>query len=98
MEPLSNVAMWAIVVGFLQPPVLSLIMQTKWNDRLKALVAFGFSLVTGAGTAWLNGSLNGVGILTGILVVAVTSIAFYKGFWKPTGVSPSIERATNLEE
>lgn len=97
-EVLSDTAMWALIVGAAQPLVLSVIMQSKWSTKVQTLVAFLFSMVTGTGTALFTGQFTGLSIISSILLVAVVSITSYKGFWKPSGTSPAIERATSVKE
>jgi len=88
--------MWAIIVGFFSPIVLSVIQQPKWSERVQSIVAFVYSLIAGAITAYFSGAFDSVAnAVTAILLVLVATIAFYKGFWKPTGVSPAIEGATS---
>lgn len=92
---LTNAAMWAIVVGFLQPIVLQFILQSKWSARVQALAAFGFSVITGGLTAYFTGAFENVGsLVTVILLVAVASISSYQGFWKK--VTPDLKDATSI--
>jgi hypothetical protein len=91
----TDAALWAIVVGFIQPIVLQFLLQAKWSARVQALAAFGFSAVTGSATAYFTGAFENVAsIVTVILLVAVVSISSYKGFWKP--VAPELKAATSL--
>lgn len=92
---MSNLEMWALIVGFLLPPALSIVMQAGWSDQLQAVVAFVACALAGAGTAYFQGDLTGRRFVEAGLVVLVTTIATYKGFWKPTKVSPTIEAATS---
>lgn len=92
---MSNLEMWALVVGFLLPPLLSIIMQSGWSQQLQAVVAFVACAIAGAGTAYFQGDLTGRRFIEAGLVILVTTIATYKGFWKPTNVSPTIEKATS---
>lgn len=93
---MSNLEMWALIVGFLLPPALSIIIQTGWKQSVQAVIAFLACALAGAGTAYFQGDLTGRRFVEAGLVVLVTTIATYKGFWKPTGVSPQIEAKTNL--
>lgn len=93
---MSSLEMWSFIVGFALPPVLSVVMQSGWSVRLQAVIAFLACAVAGAGTAYLQGDLTGERFVEAGLVILVTTIATYKGFWKPTGVSPSIETKTNV--
>jgi hypothetical protein len=88
--------MWSLIVGFALPPVLSIVQQSDWSDRLRAVVAFVACAVAAAGTAYFQGDLTGERFVEAGLVILVTEIATYKGFWKPTGVSPAIETKTNV--
>jgi len=92
---MSNLEMWALIVGFLLPPALSIVMQTGWSQQLQAVVAFVACAAAGAGTAYFQGDLTGERFVEAGLVILVTTIATYKGFWKPTRVSPTIEAATS---
>ena len=92
---MSNLEMWALVVGFLLPPALSIVIQTGWSAQVQAVVAFLACALAGAGTAFFQGDLTGRRFVEAGLVVLVTTIATYKGFWKPTEVSPTIEKATS---
>lgn len=94
---MSNLEMWSLIVGFLLPPVLALLMQSKWPTQLQAVVAFAACAVAGAGTAYFQGDLTGRRFVEAGLVVLVASIATYHGFWKPTKVAPAIEEKTSLD-
>ena len=93
---MTNFQMWSLVVGFALPPVLSVVQQSQWSDRLRAVVAFLACAVAGAGVAYFQGDLTGERFVEAGLVVLVTAIATYRNFWKPTGVSPAIEAKTNV--
>lgn len=93
---LSNLAMYALVVGFFLPPVLAIVQQSSWSDKVRAVVAFLACLVAGAGTAYFQGDLTGRRFAEASLVILTTGMATYRNFWKPTGVAPTIESATNV--
>lgn len=93
---MSNFEMWSLIVGFALPPALSVIIQSGWSQRLQSVVAFLACAVAGAGVAYFQGDLTGRRFVEAGLVVLVAAIATYKGFWKPTGVSPGIETKTNV--
>jgi VIT1/CCC1 family predicted Fe2+/Mn2+ transporter len=92
----SDLEMWSLIVGFALPPVLSVIQQSNWSDRLRAVVAFAACAVAGAGVAYFQGDLTGERFVEAGLVVLVSALATYRNFWKPTGVSPAIEAKTNV--
>lgn len=93
---MSNLEMWSLIVGFLLPPVLAFVIQTGWSQRLQSVVAFAAAAVAGAATAYFQGELTKERFVESGLFVLVTTIATYKGFWKPTGVAPAIETKTNV--
>lgn len=93
---MNNLQLWSLVVGFFLPPLQSIIQQTSWPDKLRATVNFAACLIAGAGVAFFQGDLTGRRFVEASLVVLVAAIATYKGTWKPTGISPTIEKATNL--
>ena len=92
----SNAVMWAGIVGFLMPVVVSVLVQTGWNDRAKSVVAFVSCLIAGAGTAYFSGNFVGQDIVTCALITFTVAIATYYGFWKPSGMAGRIEAATTL--
>jgi hypothetical protein len=89
----SNLVLWTAIVSFFAPVVLDLIIQSGWNKRVQAIVAFLASAVIGVTTAFFSGAFNGVGIVTGILLAFVVTITAYKGFWKQ--VTPELKAATS---
>ena len=93
---MTDFEMYSLLVGFFLPPVLSIVQQSSWSDRLRAVVAFAACLLAGAGVAYFQGDLTGKRFITGALVVMVTGLATYRNFWKPTGVAPAIETKTNV--
>lgn len=94
---MSNLEMWALIVGFFLPVVLSVLIQSHWSTQVQAVFAFVACAVAGAGTAYFQGDLTGKRFVEAGLVILVTSIATYKGFWHPTKVAPAIEEKTTLD-
>lgn len=89
--------LWSTVVGFALPPVIAVLMQARWRPAVKGGVAFVACLVAAAGTVWLQGDLRRGGDLTlGFLLVFSGAIATYRLYWRPTGIVPAIERATEV--
>lgn len=93
----NNVAQWALIVGFALPPVLSVLVQTHWNAQVKSLLAFAACVAAGLGTAYFAGDI-GDDWVSSALIVLVTGISTYQGFWKPTGIAPTVEAATNVTQ
>jgi len=91
----TNLAMWSLIVGFVIPPVLAVVQQPTWSQSLRTVVLGVTALIAGFGTAYFAGSLDGKDITTAVLIVLVSAISTYRGFWKTSGVAPAIERATS---
>ncbi|BCW79019.1 hypothetical protein [Arthrobacter sp. NicSoilC5] len=92
---LDNPALWALAVGFFSPPVISTIQQSRWSARIQSLVAFGFYLVVAAVTAYVLGLFAIGDIFRLALLIFLAAGTSYKTLWKPTGISPAIERVTS---
>lgn len=97
---MTDLQMWELIVGFLSATlVLPMIQQPQWTTRTRAAVTFVYAVVVGLVTAYLTGAFAGVhDFRTGVssvLLMLVTAIASYRGFAKPTGLAPAIERATS---
>lgn len=94
---MTNLVMWAAIVGFALPPMLAIVQQSKWSDQVRSLVAFAACAVAGAGTAYFQGDFTGKRFVEAGLTVLVTAMATYQSFWKPTKIAPAIEEKTDLE-
>lgn len=94
---MTNIVMWSSIVGFFLPPVLALVQQPSWSNRVRSAVAFVACAVAGAGTAYFQGELTGRRFVEAGLVVLVTAMATFRNFWKTTGITPTIEEATALK-
>lgn len=88
--------LWSTVAGFALPPVLAVVMQARWRPETKGIVAFAACLIAAVGTVWLRGDLGrGEDLTTGFLLVFGGAIGTYRLYWRPTGIAPAIERATD---
>lgn len=99
---MTDVAMWALVVGFVSATfVIPVLQRPTWKPGLRAAVTFAYSVLVGAGTVFFTGGMqpgalqNPRVMATTILLVLVTAISVYKGFAQPTGIAPAIEHATS---
>lgn len=92
---LDTPALWALAVGFFSPPVISTIQQSRWSARTQSLVAFAFYLVVAAVTAYVLGLFAIGDIFRLALLIFLAAGTSYKTLWKPTGISPAIERVTS---
>lgn len=93
---LDTPALWALAVGFITPPVVSVLNEQKWSARTKSLVAFGFYLILAAVAAYFAGmfTVGDVGRLW--LLIFLSASTSYRNLWKPTGISPAIEKRTSM--
>lgn len=92
---MTNLAMWSMIVGFFLPLLLSVVQQPKWPSYVRSIVMFLGCLVASAGTVLLQGEFTGERWLESALLIVVTTIATYKGLWKPVEIAPAIEEATS---
>jgi 4-hydroxybenzoate polyprenyltransferase len=88
--------MYSLLVGFFLPPALAIVMQSRWSNALKAVLAFVACVIAGAGVAYFQGDLTGKRFVSAALIVLTTGLATYSQFWKPTTIAPKIERATDF--
>lgn len=93
---MTDLNMWAMIVGFLLPPIVAVIQRPTWTASARTVITALVCLVVAFVTVFLQGNVHsGRQLVTTALLVLVTSIATYRGFWKPSGVAPVIERATS---
>ncbi len=93
---MSNLAQWSAIIAFFVPLAVSVLNQSKWSAQLKAIAFFGVSIVAAAGTAYFQGDFTGKRWLDSALIVVAAAAAFYHGWWKPSGVAPTLEKATDV--
>ena len=92
-DGLSNLAMWSLIVGALTPPLLSVVQQPRYA-RFRPVLMIGAAVIDGVMVAWLQGNLDFSRFVNSALVAGVAIITAYHGIWKPSGVSPAIEKKT----
>lgn len=100
MDPMTDLAMWNLIVGFLSATfVLPIIQQPAWSAAKRAGVTFVYSVIVGLGIAYFTGAFDHVSDvragITSVLMTLIAAIATYKGFAQPTGVAGAIESATS---
>lgn len=92
-----NVQNWQVILGFLLPLATAVLLQQHWSSQLKAIVAFVFMVIVTSIGMFISGDFHDThDWLTAVLAVFSASIVSYVGFWKPTGVAPTIERTTSV--
>lgn len=95
METLpTDFEMWKVVAAVFLPLLIAVIQKQKWSGLVKAVLALVCCILIATGDAWVTGQL-GPNTWRDILVVFFIVVTTYKGFWKPTGIAPSIEKYIN---
>lgn len=92
---MTNAQLWALIVGFLSPLLISVVNQPQWTRRARTAAQLVVSILVGLGTAYFAGDFAGKDIISSILIASVAAISAYKGIFQPTGVSPTVERLTS---
>lgn len=92
---MSNTAMWALIVGFFLPIGIAVIQQRHWSTGFRAVIGFLICLLAAVGTVLIQvGSWDWHKWVQSALLIVVTAISTYEGFWKKTGIAPSVEAST----
>jgi hypothetical protein len=91
---MSNLEKWNLIAGFLSPPVIAIIQQSHWSQKLRASVTFVFACLVALGTVYWQSDLTWGHWMESALTVLVAAVATYHGFWQPTKVAPTVEKAT----
>jgi hypothetical protein len=84
------------------PAVLAFVMQSHWPWKVKANVAWVACFLTAIGVALAQGLLTGmdatsaqvIAVKFGVILTLCTQL--YDKFYKPTGIAPKIENATDV--
>lgn len=98
VNPLDHVVIlqnWQIVLAFILPIIVALIVQSHWEARVQAVVAFVVAFFATALTQYFTGNLkdwNAGSLIPNFLFVFSLTIPFYYGFWKPTGATAQLKR------
>lgn len=100
MDPMNDLTMWNLIVGFLSATfVLPVIQQPRWSTATRAAVTFVYCIGVGVGVAYFTGAFDHVASvragISSVLATLIAAIASYKGFAQPTGVAGAIEDATS---
>lgn len=92
---LENPQAWGLILGLLTPLLVSLVQQPQLPQWARATVAAVSAVIVGVITCLVNGQIGAGDLLTTIAVVLVASHTAYESFFKPTGISPTVELATS---
>ena len=88
---LTDLQLWLLIIGFVGPLVISFVSRPTLAPWAKIAIQVVYSAIAGAGTAYLSGQFDGRTVISSVLLVLAVTVLSYKGLWKPTGVSDSIE-------
>jgi uncharacterized membrane protein YqaE (UPF0057 family) len=91
---MTNLQMWALISGFLLPPVEAVIQQSHWRRSFRSVVNFLLCCIVAFVVVYLKGDTDFHSWVKVGLTVLVTAIASYHGMWQHT-VAPTIEKKTN---
>lgn len=89
-----------LAVGLLLPLLTSIVQQPRWSKRTRTILSVAVSIVAGVVTYVTANGLHLVPdqpstIVVFIVGVILASATAYKTVWKPSGVSPAVERVTS---
>lgn len=90
----STIDQWTVVVGILLPLVIAVINRTAWTAPQKACAALLICVVAAGVEVWVKGQWNAQNLGTTAVAIFFVVVTTYKGFWKPTGITDSIEAKT----
>ena len=93
--PVTDAQLWAAALAFVLPPVIAIVNQPRWSGAVKGLLMLAVSALDGLGTAYFNDEFHGKRIVTCMLIAAIVIGTAYHTLWRPSGIAPSIERATS---
>lgn len=86
-----------LVAGAIIPLLVGIVTRWEASSRLKALANLTLSAVGGYVTHLIanQGAFTVKEFVSAFLLVWVSSLATYEGFWKPSGAAPAVQKATS---
>lgn len=85
-----------LLVGFFIPILVAILTKEVTNPAVKAWSLAFASAVTGiAVAAQAAGGLVAADAVISSLTTMVVAVASYYGLWKPTGIAPKVQHATD---
>jgi hypothetical protein len=88
---------YTAVVSVVMPLIVAVVVQSHWRKELKGAVALAACLIAGIGSVFITGTdIQDLAVV--IPLVLVASQTSYHTFWKPTGLVPNLEAATDLQK
>jgi len=93
---MNNGDLWATIVGALLPTLISVVTQARWSDRVKSIVALVICFIAGGITSYYSGAVDWQDVGRTIMLVTISTMTFYRNFWKPTGAGSNIQKLTDI--
>ena len=88
----ENLEMWSFIVGTFMPLLTAIPIQHHWSNTTRTIFGTALSIIAAVVTIWLEHGLHlDSDFVTAMLTVIVASYATYRNFWKPTGITTTVE-------
>jgi hypothetical protein len=81
--------------GVVMPFVIAFINQSKWDPKVRGMVAFVACVGAAALLALLHGTLTLDHWRDTAILVTGSAMVMYHALWKPSGLAPALEDATS---
>jgi hypothetical protein len=83
------------LIGSVLPVAIAVLKQDRFGQRANTAVAVGTTLASAIMVVWFRHRLAPDTIGVNFVVMYTTTVAFYHGLWRPTGIAPMIQRRTS---
>lgn len=95
----GNFALATVIVAFLMSPVIDTLNRSRWRSEVKAVAAFGWCVVASvllfaAGDRFDLEQRTPSVLFGTVLAVFVLAVSLHQFYWRPSGISDAIARAT----
>lgn len=91
---LTDLDLWSALVGVGMPPLVAVVVSSRWQPWQRGLMALIMCVAAGLATTWIAGDLQGVTPVRSVLVVATATFGSYRRWWHTTGITKKIEDKT----
>ena len=83
-----------VIIGFVISVVIDSLNRRNWPSEVKALAAFYECVLAASLLVYVMGETHPDDWLRTVLIVFSVAIALHRFYWKPSGISDAITRAT----
>lgn len=93
----ENGVLVAVIIGFFMPAAIEAINRRTWPSELKAASAFVLCIPGSLLAVYVAGQWNTATFdewLRTFLIIFFVAIAMHRWYWKPSGISDAIAKAT----